>query len=324
LYIKLNLSNFIFIFTQLDISNININSKWIQIGITVAGGHGFRSALNELSHSEGLFIDDDQTIYVADTDNDRVVKWKSDATYGQIVAGGNGKGNRNDQLNVPRNVIIDEESDSLIISDYGNRRVVLWPRQNGRRGETIISNIDGWGLAIDSDGYLYVCDKKKNEVRRWKRGDMNGIVVAGGNDGGNRLNQLSSPHNIFVDQEHSVYVSDRDNHRVMKWTKNAIEGIVVAGDQGKGDTLTQLSKPRGITVDHLGTVYVADWDNHRVMRWLEGATQGSIVVGGNGQGKRSNQFNYPTDLSFDRQDNLYVLDSDNHRVQKFHIELNPN
>ncbi len=314
----------LFLFQQLDIPYIDINSKWIQNGSTVAGGNGFRKGLNQISHSEGVFIDDDQTIYVADTDNERIVKWTSGATKGQVVAGGNGKGNLNNQLDIPRNVIIDKQNDCFIISDYGNRRVVRWPRQNGTRGETIISNIDGWGLAIDNDGYLYVADKKKNEVRQWKIGDTNGTVVAGGNDGGNRLDQLSSPQNIFVDQNHSVYVSDRDNHRVIKWMKNAREGIVVAGGQGQGNSLTQLSKPRGIIVDQLGAVYVADGDNHRVMRWLKGATQGSIVVGGNGQGEQPNQFNFPTDLSFDRQYNLYVLDSDNFRVQKFPIELNSN
>ncbi len=34
-----------------------------------------------------MFIDDDQTIYVADLGNHRIVEWKSDATNGQVVAG---------------------------------------------------------------------------------------------------------------------------------------------------------------------------------------------------------------------------------------------
>ena len=46
-----------------------------------------------------MFIDDDQTIYVAEWGNHRIVEWKSGATNGQVVAGGNGQGNRNDQLN---------------------------------------------------------------------------------------------------------------------------------------------------------------------------------------------------------------------------------
>jgi len=247
------------------------------------------------------------------------VEWKSGATNGQVVAGGNGRGNRNDQLNHPGNVIIDKESDCLIIADWGNKRVVRWPRRNGKSGETIISNIYCRGLTMDNDGYLYVSDYEKHEVRRWKMGDTNGIVVAGGNGKGDRLNQLNRPYYIFVDQDHSVYVSDRENHRVMKWMKDAREGIVIAGGQGQGKGLTQLYQPLGIIVDQLGTVYIADTGNHRVMRWLKGATQGSVLVGGNGSGTQSNQFNSPVDLSFDRQNNLYVVDYGNHRVQKFDI-----
>ncbi len=54
-----------------------------------------------------MYIDDDQTIYVADTENHRIVEWKSDTINGQIVAGGNEKGNRNDQLDYPTKMIVD-------------------------------------------------------------------------------------------------------------------------------------------------------------------------------------------------------------------------
>jgi sugar lactone lactonase YvrE len=269
-----------------------------------------------------VFIDDDQTIYVADTWNHRIVEWKRNAINGQIVAGGNDQGNRNDQLNQPIKVIIDKENDSLIICDYGNRRVVRWPRRNGGSGEILISNIDCYDLMMDNDGCLYVSDYKKHEVRRWKMGETEGTIVAGGNGQGNRLDQLNPPTYIFIDKDHSVYVSDRDNHRVMKWIKGAKEGIVVVGGQGQGNGLRQLSRPGGIIVDQLGSVYVADRDNHRVMRWLKGAEEGTIVVGGNGQGKQPNQFNCPRDLSFDRQNNLYVVDHLNHRVQRFDINSN--
>ena len=308
----------------ISIPIINNNAKWIQNGITVAGGNGQGSDLNQLSNPWGVYVDDDQTVYVADYSNHRIVEWKRGATVGQVVAGGNGEGNQNNQLNCPTSVIVNKKSDCLIISDYGNKRVVLWPRRNGTSGETIISNVDCWGLSMDNDEYIYVSDINKHEVRRWKIGDTNGTLVAGGNGAGNRLDQLNGPYYIFVDQDQSVYVSDCNNHRVMKWMKGAKEGIVVAGGQGQGNGLTQLSNPRGVIVDQLGTVYVADYSNHRIMRWLKGATQGSVVVGGNGGGVQSNQFNGPIDLSFDRQNNLYVVDYSNHRIQKFDIERNSN
>jgi sugar lactone lactonase YvrE len=267
-----------------------------------------------------LYVDDDQTIYVADQSNHRILEWKWGATSGQVVAGGNGQGNGAHQLSNPYDVIVDKERDSLIICDSSNARVVRWPRRNGTSGETIISNINCVGLTMDENGSLYVPNYTKDEVRRYRRGESQGTVVAGGNGSGNRLDQLSDPLYVFVDRDHSVYVSDEGNDRVMKWVEGAKQGIVVAGDQGRGNSLTQLSYPYGVVVDQLGTVYVADCENDRIMRWVKGATQGNVIVGGNGRGGQSNQLNGPFGLSFDRHGNLYVVEWGNHRVQKFNID----
>jgi sugar lactone lactonase YvrE len=281
----------------------------------VAGGNGKGNGINQLTHPWGLYVDDDQTIYVADRSNHRIVEWKWGATSDQVLAGGNGAGSGVHQLYNPYDVIVDKERDSLIICDHSNRRVVRWPRRKGTSGETIILNIDCTGLTMDENGSLYVTDVKKDKVGRYRRGESQGTVVAGGNGRGNRLDQLSS-------RDHSVYVSEWGNHRVMKWVEGAKQGIVVAGGQGEGNGLKQLSYPNGVVVDQSGTVYVADRGNARIMRWVEGATQGSVIVGGNGEGRRSNKLNGPFGLSFDRHGNLYVVDNGNHRVQKFNIDSN--
>ncbi|CAF4229812.1 unnamed protein product, partial [Rotaria sordida] len=170
-----------------------------------------------------------------------------DDTNGQVVAGGNGKGNRLDQLDRPTDVLIDKETDSLIICDKGNRRVVRWSRRSGTtQGEILIENIACARLAMDDQRYLYISDTGKHEVKRYQIGDKTGTIVAGGNGQGARLNQLNYPTYIFVDQQQTVYVSDRNNHRVMKWNKGAKEGIVVAGGQGEGNALTQLDRSQGL------------------------------------------------------------------------------
>ncbi|CAF1380650.1 unnamed protein product [Rotaria sp. Silwood1] len=304
-------------------TNIHPNARWQQNGLTVAGGKGQGNGINQLSDPSGLYVDDDQTIYVAEWSNHRIVEWKRGATSGQVVAGGNGQGSGDHQLDDPYDVIIDKERDSLIICDYSNSRVVRWPRRNGTSGETIISNIYCVGLTMDENGSLYVTDYEKHAVRRYRRGESQGTVVAGGNGYGNGLDQLSSPLYVFVDRDHSVYVSDWNNDRVMKWMEGAKQGIVVAGGQGEGNDLTQLSYPQGVVVDQLGTVYVADAGNNQIMRWPKGATQGSVIVGGNGSGEQSNQLNVPMGLSFDRHGNLYVVDNGNARVQKFELQSNP-
>ncbi|CAF3473043.1 unnamed protein product, partial [Rotaria socialis] len=303
--------------------NIPANATWKQNGVTIAGGNEDEDATNQLSYPHGLFVDDDQTVVIADCGSHRIMQWKNgDTTNGQVVAGGNGQGNGLHQLDNPSDVLIDKETNSLIICDYGNQRVVRWSRHSGTtQGEILIDNIDCHGLAMDEQRYLYVSDYEKHEVRRYQLGEKNGTLVAGGNGKGDELNQLNFPAYLFVDRQQTVYVSDNNNHRVMKWSKGAKEGIVVAGGQGQGNALTQLYYPRGIFVDTLGTLYVADFWNHRVMRWTQGdKIQGTVVVGGNGQGTGANQFSNPIGLSFDRHGNLYVVDWGNARVQRFSIE----
>ncbi|CAF4361119.1 unnamed protein product, partial [Rotaria magnacalcarata] len=271
--------------------NIPANAKWKQNGVTVVGGNGLGSATNQLNSPFGLFVDDDQTVVIADWGNHRIMQWKTgDTRNGQVVAGGNGYGNGLHQLNSPSDVLIDKETNGLIICDWGNDRVVRWSRRSGAtQGEILIDNIRCWGLAMDEQRYLYVSDAGKDEVRRYQLGEKNGTLVAGGNGEGDELNQLNSPAYLFVDRDHSVYVSDRYNHRVMKWVEGAKEGIVVAGGQGQGSALTQFNDPNGLFVDTLGTLYVADSWNYRVMRWTQGAKQGTVIVGGNGQGAGANQ-----------------------------------
>ncbi|CAF5201076.1 unnamed protein product, partial [Rotaria magnacalcarata] len=228
--------------------NIPANPNWAHNGVTVAGGNGSGGATNQLNEPCGLFVDDDETVVIADWWNNRIMQWKNgDTTNGQVVAGGNGDGNGLHQLNWPTDVLIDKETDSVIICDNGNQRVVRWSRRSGTtQGEILIGNIQCYGLAMDEQRHLYVSDVGKDEVRRYQLGEKNGTLVAGGNGEGDELNQLDYPTCLFVDRDHSVYVSDRDNHRVMKWNKGAKEGMVVAGGQGQGSALTQLYRPRGL------------------------------------------------------------------------------
>ncbi|CAF4367301.1 unnamed protein product [Rotaria magnacalcarata] len=191
--------------------NISANAKWAQNGVTGAGGHGRGDAINQLNSPYGLFVDDDQTVVIADSGNNRIIQWKNgDATNGQVVAGGTGKGNGLNQLSGLTDVLTDKETDSLIICDRWNRRV---------------------GLAMDERRYLYVSDYVKYEVRLYQLGEKNGTLVAGGNGKGDDLNQLNRPTYLFFDRDHSVYVSDNNNHRLMKRVKGAKEGIVVTGGQ---------------------------------------------------------------------------------------------
>ncbi|CAM4825202.1 unnamed protein product, partial [Rotaria magnacalcarata] len=266
---------------------INANSIWKKNGITVAGGNGPGNGMNQLNIPHGLFVGNDQTLYIADALNNRIVERKIGERSVGIIAGGNG------QLKYPTDVIVDKARDSVFICDLGNKRVVRSSLRNSNAMETIISGVICFGLTMDEQGFLYVSDYGRNEVRRWQVGNTQGIVVAGGNGAGNRPDQLNGARKVFVDRDQSVYVVDHFNHRVMKWAKEAKEGIVVAGGRGEGSLLSQLNLPEAVIVDQLGTVYVADRVNNRIMRWLKGAAEGQILIGESGLGSLSSQLNNP-------------------------------
>lgn len=275
--------------------------------------------MDYLNYPSGIDVDDEETVYIADYSNNRVVEWKKGATVGKVVAGDGDPRNRTDRLRHPRDVIYDKATDSFIIADEGNRRIIRYPRQTDLSIETLITDVDPSDLVMDKLGNLYVCDFESHEVKRYKIGESVGTVVAGGKGKGVRLSQLSHPTCIFVDDNESVYVSDWGNHRIVRWDKGAKKGILIAGGDGFSRDPMALADPFGLHVDESGTVYVADWKKHRVVRYPKGDIKGSVVVGEGKDGNAPTQFYHPMDIAFDKHGNLYVSDYTNHRVQKFAV-----
>ncbi|CAF5210218.1 unnamed protein product, partial [Rotaria magnacalcarata] len=224
-----------------------------------------------------LFVVDGQTMVIADWGNSRIVQWKNgDTTNGQVVAGGNGQGNGLNQLNQPTDVLIDKETDSLIICDWGNRRVVRWSR---RSGGTLVAGGNGVGgglnqlnfpryLFVDRQQNVYVSDWNNHRVMKWNKGAKEGIVVAGGQGAGSALTQLSYPAGQFVDTLGTLYVGEYGNHRVTRWTQGANQGtVIVGGGNIAGAGANQLDRPIGLSSDRHGNLIVVDHGNHRVQRF---------------------------------------------------------
>ncbi|CAF3612396.1 unnamed protein product [Rotaria socialis] len=216
------------------------------------GGNGDGSGLNQFSWPYGLFADADASVSVADYYNDRVVKWGSGASTGEVAAGGNGKGNQTNQLNGAASITYDtknttrflnfaltkvviNKNGTMFICDHNNKRVQRWFK-NDTHGQTIIANISCWGLAMGDEGSLYVSDNE-HRVTKWPSGQ----TVAGGHGQGPALNQLGQPIHLFVDENQSVFVADALHNRVMQWPLGAKEGILVAGANEVESSVDYLS-----------------------------------------------------------------------------------
>ncbi|CAF1232082.1 unnamed protein product [Adineta steineri] len=305
-----------------SMSNHNYR-KWNLNFSIVAGGNGYGNNLNQVNSPQGIYIDDDkQTIYIADYHSHRIVGWKFGEKSGEIVAGGNGQGNKLNQLNNPSDVTVDKINDLLIICDKGNERVVQWSRQKPISSKIIIELIECVGITIDNNGDIYVSERKKHSVKRFKQGETKETIVAGGNGFGYNLNQLNNPAYIFVDKQYSIYVSENKYGRVTKWIQNAKEGIIVTKEQNPDNGQSQSSDSFGMTVDHFGNVYVSEHDTFRIVCWSVGSKESYTVMNGGSPEQPPYLFSGPAAISFDRKGNLYVVDVYAHHIMKFDVDVN--
>jgi DNA-binding beta-propeller fold protein YncE len=82
--------------------------------------------LNQLNTPAGICVTrDGQTLYVADSSNNRIMKWTIGAAQGSVFAGNASgvAGNTNLLLNQPGDVALDPTETYLYVSDYGNHRI---------------------------------------------------------------------------------------------------------------------------------------------------------------------------------------------------------
>ncbi|CAF0764640.1 unnamed protein product [Adineta steineri] len=145
-------------------------------GIVVAGSNGQGNQLNQLNYPTSIFVNEDQSVYVSDLNNHRVMKWKKGAKEGIVVAGGNGQGENLNQLSLPQRVIVDDLG-QIYVADYGNHRIMRWC-EGKEEGEIIVGgNGEGnqpnqlnnpSGLSFDNEGNLYVVDFSNHRIEKFE------------------------------------------------------------------------------------------------------------------------------------------------------------
>jgi len=152
------------------------------------------------------------------------------------------------------------------------------------------------GLAIDSQGNVYVADPANNRITETAAGGGATTSVGSG---------FKAPQGVAVDPAGNVYVSDTGNNRVVKVA--ALSGTQTVLSTGLNSP-TALKAPQGIAVDAIGNVYVADTGNARVVQispFGELAPVPMLDYAG------SQTFVTPVGVAVDTAGNIYVADSGN-------------
>jgi sugar lactone lactonase YvrE len=132
----------------------------------------------------GVFLDETNFyIYVADSLNHRIQRFSvpgGSPNNGTIVAGGNGPGFTNEQLNAPASIYITKKTKTMYIADAVNNRIQRWVLgeqtavtiagdPNGNPGSTATMLYNPYGIAVnDEETFLYVADSKNNRIQRFQ------------------------------------------------------------------------------------------------------------------------------------------------------------
>jgi sugar lactone lactonase YvrE len=228
------------------------------------------------SSPQGVAVDASGTVYVTDTNNDRIRRISADGVVTTLAGSTSGY------------------QDGL-----GTAARFASPK----------------GAALGPDGNLYVLDNQRIR-KITPSGDVTTLAgsTPGFRNGVGAAAQFSNPYDLAIDASGTIYVADLNNKAIRK-VSPAGEVSTLAGGSSSGyvdgpGSTARFEWPRGIAVDASGTVYVADQYNHRIRKvtpaglvsTLAGAETGALE--GPADAVTMNQ---PTALAVGPDGSLYVF-----------------
>ncbi|MBI3970263.1 MAG: hypothetical protein HY332_03140 [Chloroflexi bacterium] len=291
-----------------------------------------------------IFIDNQYNVWIADTGNNRVLKFDENGKFLQEIGTEEGPG----QLNAPEGVFIADKGD-IWIADRGNGRIVRYTpegeyvRDFGKPRSKLLEEDQVYQpnkLVIDRRGYIYVLNGG---------GDFRGIFLLDsegefrGFFGANRLkfdlarllirtftteaqkkqiSKILPTHhaNVFVDERGFIYtVSPLGQNKQIKKLNSIGNDVYTTTDKFFG-----VRERRGnqwvmpqfvdITVDSQGIVSALDFNSGLIYQYDQSANLLAIF---GGRGAQRGRFELPQSLAVGRNGRIYVLDANRNNVQIF-------
>ena len=236
-----------------------------QPDFVTAGCNANGLGAGSLCAPQGVTVDANGDLWVADTGNNRVlrfaqpwlqfdqaarryvVKTSADAVFGQPDASSNGCGTGATGLCAPSAIASDPIHDAVFIADTGNNRIL---RHDNALADTIADGVLGQpdltstrcgtsptalcepeGLALDLDGALWIADTGNSRVLLYPRGENAAELALGQPDltsslPGAGAGGLNGPSGVSVDRGGNLYVADRENNRVLEYdTPRTTDGL---------------------------------------------------------------------------------------------------
>ena len=269
---------------------------------------------------QGVTIDANGLIYVADTNNHTVRRIGSDGVVSTIAglagaSGGSGGSGSTARFSSPIGVASDNVGTLYVTDNNGIRKIA----PDGVVS-TLTSIVTGRGIVFDGNGNLYVASGnriRKIVIATVAITDFAGSISAGFTDATGTSARFNSLSGLAIDSVGNLYVTDVLNYRVRVITP---AGVVTTLAQLPTGTLS-TDGAYGIGVDGTGMVYVANTVTSQILSITPAGVlstlAGGFQLGGTTDGAGATaRFFTPYGLASDSTGTLYVADTVNSTIRK--------
>ncbi len=268
-----------------------------------AGSANGTNSTARFRYPEGVAVDANGNLYVADTDNDTIRK-VTPAGVVTTLAG--------------------------LAGSYGSAN-----------GTNSTARFDfPTGVAVDGAGNVYVADEYNHTIRKVTPVGTNWVVTTvaglagytGSANGTNSTARFYYPEGVAVDANGNLYVADRNNDTIREvtpvgtnWVVTTLAGLArYTGSANGTNSVARFDFPTGVAVDSATNLYVADGYNYTIRKvtpvgtnWVVTTLAGQALSSGFNDGTgNAARFYYPEGLAVDANGNLYVADTDNDTIRK--------
>ena len=311
-----------------------------------------------LNNPNGLSIDSEDNLLIADTGNNRIRKVFPNGNIARIAGSGSdtfsGDGGAALDAGLSRPLaVMAMPGFTYLIADTGHERVrrvtsdnVIHPfagngslDHSGDEGPATAAAISQpIALAQDTLGNVFILSSDDFRVRSVDADGIihtyagNGTIAYSGEGGQARDAMFYSVYDVAMDSNDQLYILDRSYGNVRRVSAEglieAYAGGIYWGYAGDGGPALEaaVSDANGLAVDAEDNLYIADTGNHRIRM----VTPSGIIytVAGNGvsgnQGDGGQAVNAsltgPLDVAVSRTGMLYVTDKYDHRVRAINLK----
>ncbi len=327
-------------------------------GLSAGGfsGDGGTANAARMKQPRGLAFDTAGQLYIADTRNHRIRVVTPEGVMKTLA--GQGKAGFKDaddplqaQFNAPSAIVVDAQN-NIFVSDTSNHRVrkidpqgrvttLVGTGKTGGLGDggaaTQAQLFNPRGLALGTDGSLYIADQSHHRVRKV---DPQGIIstLAGvgkaghGGEGGFATRAgLKNPTAVAVNAAGDVYIADRKNYRLLKVdTQGMIHTVAGMGRPGYGDDgvalKVRVDEPNSLAFAANGDLYFTERATDRLRKLtpqgdiISVAGTGGLGFSGDGDPALTAQMYAPAGVAIHPlTSDIFISDTYNHRVRRVHL-----